>query len=66
METGDESAKRLEMAAVNEGSHTQMADDIDWGVSHIDCLCKWHVVNCFPVIVTCRHSVVGSEIGTQV
>jgi hypothetical protein len=45
METGDESVKRLEMAAVNEGSHTQMADDIDWGVSHIDCLCKWHVVN---------------------
>jgi len=45
METGDKVAERVEMAAVKEGNRTLAADHIDWCVSQIDCLCKWHVVN---------------------
>jgi len=39
METGGETAERMEMAAVKEGNLTLAADDIDWCVSQIDCLC---------------------------
>jgi len=40
MENGDETAERLEMAAVMEGNLTHAAVDIDCGVSWIDCLCQ--------------------------
>jgi len=66
METGDKTAERLQMAAVKEGNCTIAADDIDWCVSQIDCLCDWHVVNFDPVILNCRHHVVASQIGHQV
>jgi hypothetical protein len=49
METGDNSAEHMEMAAVNEGNRTLAADDIDWCVSQINFLCEWHVVNIHPV-----------------
>jgi len=65
METGDKTAERLEMAAVEEGNRTLAADDIDWCVSHIDCLRKWHVVNFYPVILNCCHRIVASQIGNQ-
>ena len=42
METARNTAERLEMAAVNEGNRTLVADDIDWCVAQIDCLC------CYP------------------
>jgi hypothetical protein len=66
METGDKTAERLEMAAVKEGRHTLAADHIDWCVSLIVYLCKWHVMNHYPVILNCRHQDVASPIGHQV
>jgi len=66
METGDKTAERLEMTAVKEGNCTLAADDIDWCVSQIDCLCELHVVNCYPVIVNCRHCIAAGQIGHQV
>ena len=66
METGDKTAEHLEMAAVKEGNRTLAADEVDWCVSQIDCLCEWHVVNFYPVIVNCRLRFVPSQIGHQV
>ena len=66
METGDETAERLEMAAVKEGNHTLVADDIDWCLSQIDCLCELHVVNFYPVILNCHHHVVVIQISHKV
>jgi hypothetical protein len=66
METGEKTAERLEMAAVKERHCTLAADDIDWCVSQIDCLCEWHVMNFYPVILNCRHRVVASQIGHEV
>jgi hypothetical protein len=40
METGDKTAEHVEMATVKEANRTLAADDIDWYVSQIDCLCK--------------------------
>jgi hypothetical protein len=60
METGDKPAERLEMAAVKEDNCTLAVDDIDWCVSEINCLGEWDVVNCYPVILNCRHRVVAS------
>jgi len=54
------------MAAVKEGNHTLAADDIDWRVSQINCLCEWQVVNYNLVILNCRHWIVVSQIGHQV
>jgi hypothetical protein len=65
METGDKTAERREMAAVKEGNCTLAADDIDWCLSQIDCLCKWHVLNIYPVILNCHHHGVVSHIGYQ-
>ena len=66
METGDKTAERLELAAVNVGNRTLTADHINWCVSHIDCLCEWHVVNSHPVILNCHRRIVASHIGHQV
>jgi len=63
METGDKIVERLEMAAVKEGNRTLAANDIDWGFSQIDCLCVWHVVNIYLVILNCCHRVVVSRLG---
>jgi len=63
MVTGDNTAERLEMAAIKEGNHTHAADDIDQCVSQINCLCLWQFVNQYPTILNCHHSVVASEIG---
>jgi len=45
MESADETAERLEMAAVKAGNHTHVAVDFDWFVSQMDCLCQWQFVN---------------------
>ena len=66
METGDKTAEQLEMAAVKEGNHTLAADDIDWCVAQNDCLCEWHVVNFYPVLLNCHHAIVARQIGHQV
>jgi hypothetical protein len=63
METGDETAERLEMAAVKEGNHTHAAVDIDWRVSQIDSLCRWQVVYHYPGILNCHHNTVASQTG---
>jgi len=63
METSDKTAECLEMAAVKEGNRTLAADDIDWCVSQIECLCEWHVVDYYPLILNCRHHVVVNQIG---
>jgi len=54
------------MAAVMEDNRTLAADDIDWCVSQIDCLCEWHVMNFYLVDLNCHHRVVASQIGHQV
>jgi hypothetical protein len=66
MGTSDRTAERLEMADVKEGNRTLVADDIDWCVSQIDCLCEWHLGNLYLVTLNCRHRVVASHIGDQV
>jgi len=66
METGDKTAERIEMAAVKQGNRTIVADNIEWCVPQIDCLCKWHVMNFCPVILNCHCCVVASQIGHQV
>ena len=58
MENVDGTAERLEMAAVKASNHTHAADDIDWFVSEIVCLCQWQFVNYFPMILNCLHSIV--------
>jgi hypothetical protein len=65
METGDKTAEHLEMAAVKEDNRALGADDIDWCVSQIDCLCEWHIVNFYLVFLNCRCRVVASQIGHQ-
>jgi hypothetical protein len=65
MQTGDRPAERLEMAAMKKGNRTLVADDINTCIPQIDCLCKWHVVNFYLVIVNRRHHVVASLIGHQ-
>jgi len=54
------------MAAVMEGNRTLEADDIDWCVSQMDCLCEWHVVNFYLVILNCCHCIDASQTGHQV
>jgi hypothetical protein len=66
METGDTTAEHMEMAAVKDGNCTLAADDFDSCVSQIDCLCEWHVVNIYQVILNCHHHVVARQIGHQV
>ena len=66
METGNKTAENMEMAAQKEGNYTLEVDVIDWCVSHIDCLCEWHVVNIYLVILNCRHCIVASQKGHQV
>jgi len=53
MENGDKSAERLEMAAVKEDNHTNVADDIDGHLSQIDCLCQWYFGNYYPTMLKC-------------
>ena len=66
MENGDITGDHLAMAAVKEGNDTHMADDIDWRVSQIDCLCHWQFVNHYPRLLNCRHGAVVSQIGHPV
>ena len=66
MENGDKTAERLEMAAVKESNHTHAADDNDWRVSQIDCLCWWQVVNHFRRIVDCCHGAVARQLAHSV
>jgi hypothetical protein len=40
MENGDETEKRFEMAAAEQGNHTNATVDIDRGASSIDGPCK--------------------------
>ena len=54
------------MAAVKEGNRTLAVEDIHWCVSQVDCLCKSHVMNYYPVILICRHRIVASQIGHSV
>jgi hypothetical protein len=63
MESADKTAEWMEMAAVKAGNHLHVAVDIDWFVSHIDCLCQWQCVNCFPMIRNCLYGVVSCQIG---
>jgi len=66
METGDETAEHLEMAAVKEGNCTLAADDINWWISQIDCPCQWQFVIIYPVILHCHYYIIASQIGHRV
>jgi hypothetical protein len=66
METCDNTAERRKIAAVTEDNCTLAADDTDWCVFQIDCLCEWHVVNFYAVSLYCRHRVVAGQIGHRV
>ena len=63
MEGADETAGRKEIATAKAGNHTHLAVDIDWFVFHINCLCQWKFVNCFPMILNCLHGVVVCQMG---
>jgi hypothetical protein len=65
MESADEIVERPEMAAVKAGNHTNVAVDLDWCVSQIDCLCQWQFVNCFPMILNCLQGIVECQIGQR-
>jgi len=54
------------MTAVKEGNRTLVADGVDQCVSHIDCLCEWHVMNFYLVMLNCHHRIVVCEICHQV
>ena len=66
METGDTTAERPEMPAVKTGNHTLVADDIDQGVSQIDCLCLWQFLNHYPRNLNCHHGLVASHMSHPV
>jgi hypothetical protein len=63
MESADKTAEHLEMVAVEADNHTDVAVDIDWSVPRIDCLCEWHFVNCFQMILNCLHGIVACQMG---
>ena len=63
MESADKTAEHLEMAAVKAGNHTPAADDIDWLVSQLDCLCQWQFLNDVPMCPDCLDGIVACEIG---
>jgi hypothetical protein len=66
MQTADKTAERMEMAAMKAGNSTLAADDIDWFVSKIECLCEWHILSFYPVILNCPHRIVASPICNEV
>jgi len=66
MEIGDNTMEHLEMAPVKEGNHTHVADDINWHIPQIDCLCQWQFVNIYPRILNCHHGAVASQLGHPV
>jgi len=66
METGDKTVEQLDMVVVQKGNCTHAANDIIWCVSQIECLCMWHVLNYYPVIMNCRHRIFVSLIDLQV
>ena len=63
MESADETTKRLEIDALKAGNHTHPGHDTDWFVSPTDCLCQWHFVNYFPMILNCLQGIVVSQTG---
>lgn len=54
MENGDKPVELLEMAAVKNGNHIHVVDDIDWRISQINCLYLWQFVNYYPTILNCH------------
>ena len=66
MENGDKTAEHLGMVAVQEGNHTIAADDIDWCVHQVDCLCPRWFLKYYVMILNCRHGVVARQIGHPV
>jgi len=66
MESVDKNEEHLEMAAAKPGNYTHVVNDIDWLISHIDCLCQWQLVNSFPIILNCRHGIVACQVGLTV
>jgi len=55
-------AERLEMAAVKKCNHTDAADDIDWCVFKMNCLCQRQFVKYYPTNLNCRLGVVVGQI----
>ena len=66
MENDDKMVERLEMAAGMEGNHMHVAVGMNWRVSKIDSLGRWHVVYHYPVILNCLHGAVVRQIGHPV
>jgi hypothetical protein len=62
MENGNNTAECLEMAAVKVSNPTHAVIDIDWRVSQTNCHYQWQVVFHYPVILSCRHQAVVSQI----
>jgi len=63
MENRSKTAKLLEIFAMREGNNTHAGVDIDWSVSQIDGHCKCQLVNYYPRMLNCHHSIVASDIG---
>jgi len=44
----------MEMAVANESIHTNVADEIDWSISPMDCIWYWQLKYCYPLILDCH------------
>lgn len=66
MENGDKHVEHLEIATVKEGNQTHSADDIDWCVSLINCLCPGQFMNYSMMNLHCYHGIVAIQIGYPV
>jgi len=56
----DKTTRHPEMATVDAGNHTHLADDIDWSLSPINSLCPCQNMNQYPMILNCRCAIVAS------
>jgi hypothetical protein len=50
-ESVDKTVEHIQMAAMEAVNHAHAADDIDWFLSQIHCLCQWQFVNYSPMIL---------------
>jgi hypothetical protein len=66
MQNGDKTMKHFKIAAVKDGTHSHVADEIVWGVTLIDGLRQWKFRTIFPTIQECSRSIVGNQISQMV
>ena len=66
MKNADNTVELQEMATVNTGNHTHVADVIDWCASQINSLCPWQFTNDYLKVLNWFDGIVASQIGHPV